>query len=125
MSTSVVLIVDICFISKFYRRTISSTLIVLCLRYSMERGKLRGQAEVAVFVPYLHAVPIIKLTRLQPTSHFSLLSILLWLPSRIFPQSQTSSSECSLLEEQMQARRPSYKGCVTPRRVRRSTGVVD
>jgi|SRR6266850_541638 len=41
----------------------------------------------------------------QPTSLLS--TIWLWLRRRIFPQSQTSSSECSLLEEQMQARHPS------------------
>jgi hypothetical protein len=45
--------------------------------------------------------------------------------SRVSPESQVSSSECSLLEEQMQGRRPSYKEYATLPRVQRSTGVID
>ena len=40
------------------------------------------------------------------------------------PVSQISSSECSLLEEQMRAKLPYYRESVTQRRVQRSTSLV-
>ena len=49
---------------------------------------------------------------------------LLWLCSRISAQFRKSSSEFSLLEEQIRGRHPYYKECAILPRVRRSTAVV-
>ena len=51
--------------------------------------------------------------------------LVLWLHSRIAPESQMSSSECLLSEEQMQGRHPFCRGFVIQRRVQKSTGLID
>jgi hypothetical protein len=67
------------------------------------------------------------LTRVQTPSHIIFIP---WINPRITfnranPKPQKSSSESSLLEEQMRARHPSYKKYATPRRVQRSTGSIN
>ena len=49
----------------------------------------------------------------------------LWLHNSITPDSQMSSSECSLSEERMQGKQPSCRGFAIQRRVQRSTGLIN
>ena len=58
------------------------------------------------------------------TSLSSYNPLVLWPHNNISPDSQMSSSECSLSEERMQGRHPFYRGFVIRRRVQRSTGMV-
>jgi hypothetical protein len=68
------------------------------------------------------------LTRIQPSgqsSVLSLLSFVLWIHNRFSLESpETSSSESSSLEEQMQEKHRFCRGSVTPPTVQRSTALI-
>ncbi len=66
-----------------------------------------------------HTCSISTLTRLPSHKSFAL-----WTHSRITPESQVSSFESSLSEEQMRGRRRFCRKCATPRRSRIYLGLV-
>jgi hypothetical protein len=80
---------------------------------SVRRDPQRSHAPVPLQVSYYNSIVIKEWDRPSQKT------------IRFYPKSRAvSSSESSLLEGQMQARRPSCNECVTLRRVQRSTDVI-